>query len=97
MTTTVVVHFYAKPGQEDELRRHMLHAVPRLPELPGCHGGSIFYDVDAPSLFVLIEHWDSVDAHKAYIERLEDDGTMTTLEPLLDQPPRRRYLGGVGS
>ena len=92
MTTTVIVHFHAKQGKEDELRKFMMPAIPRLSELKGCEGGSLFHDIDEPGLYVLVEHWESVDAHKAYIEQIESDGTMDDMMPLLDRPPERRYL-----
>jgi quinol monooxygenase YgiN len=90
--TTVVVHFHAKAGHGAELRDHIVPAIPKLSDLEGCFGGSLYYDIDSPDLIVLIEHWVSVEAHKAYIHRIETDGTMDALNPLLDRPPQRRYL-----
>jgi quinol monooxygenase YgiN len=90
--TTIVVHFYAKPGHGAELRHFIMPAIPRLTELPGCRGGSLYHDIDTPDVCVLIEHWDSVEAHKAYIHKVETDGTMERMGPLLDRPPERRYL-----
>ncbi len=91
-TTTVIVHFHAKPGMESDLRRFLRPAIPRLSDLEGCCGGSLFHDIDTPDLFVLVEHWESVSAHKNYIDRIERDGTMDKLLPLLAGPPKRRYL-----
>ena len=91
--TTVIVHFHAKPGKADALRQFILPAIPRLTELRGCRGGSLFNDLDDPLLFVLVEHWDSKEAHLAFIDQIESDGTMADMEPLLARPPARRYLG----
>ena len=91
--TTVIVHFYAKPGKEDALRQMIVPAIPRLSELRGCRGGSLFNDLEEPGLFVLVEHWDSPEDHKAYIAQIEADGTMDAMTPLLAKPPQRRYLG----
>lgn len=91
-TTTVIVNFYAKEGKEDELGRFITPAIPRLGELDGCLGGSLYHDMDEPNLFVLVEHWESVEKHKAYIEQIENDGTMDEMNPLLEKPPQRRYM-----
>lgn len=93
--TTVVVKFFAKPGSEAELRTMIGPAIPRLADLEGCRGGSLYYDIDEPQVFVLIEHWDSVAQHKAYIDRVEADGTMARMKPLLEKPPERRYLDSL--
>jgi len=90
--TTIIVHFYAKPGKVDELRDFIMPAIPRLRELRGCRGGSLYNDIDEPDLFVLVEHWDSAEDHKAYIDTIEEDGTMERMRPLLAREPERRYL-----
>ena len=91
-TTTIIVNFHAKPERVRDLRALLADAIPRLSELPGCRGGSLHHDVDEPELFVLIEHWDTADQHRAYLDRIEQDGTMKRLMPLLARPPERRYL-----
>ena len=91
--TTVVVHFHAKAGKGAELHALIGPAVPRLKDLDGCVGGSLYYDIDSPDLIVLIEHWESVEAHRAFIARIEADGTMDEINPLLESEPARRYLG----
>ena len=94
--TTVVVRFTARDGQVEALRRMIAPAIPRLAELPGCRGGSLYYDIDEPRVFVLIEHWESAEAHRAYLRRLDEDGTMERMLTLLASPPDRRYLGAHG-
>ncbi len=93
-TTTVVVSFFAKPGFETDLWSMIVPAVAHLSDLVGCRGGSLYHDVDEPGRFVLIEHWDSVAEHKAYIDQIESDGTMERMNPMLERPPERRYLRG---
>ena len=95
--TTVIVHFHAKADKVDELSKFILPAIPRLSGLPGCRGGSLYHDMDEPELFVLVEHWDSVERHQAYIEQIENDGTMERMRPLLAKAPERRYLKVPGS
>ena len=95
--TTIIVHFYAKAGQGEALRDFVMPAIPRLHELEGCVGGSLYHDLDDPDTVVLIEHWDSAEAHRAYFERIERDGTMDRLRPLLAREPERRYLAGAGA
>ncbi|MCO4771028.1 MAG: antibiotic biosynthesis monooxygenase [Deltaproteobacteria bacterium] len=90
---TIVVHFHAAEGKRSELRKLLGRAVPRLADLPGCRGGSLYNDIDEPLLFVLVEHWESRPSHEAYLHRIEEDGTMDGLRPLLASDPERRYLG----
>lgn len=93
--TTIVVHFHAQPGQGATLRDVLMPAIPHLRDLPGCYGGSLYHDLDLPDTVVLIEHWESADAHRRYIAQIEQDGTMDRLRPLLSGEPQRRYLGEV--
>jgi len=51
---TVVVHFRAASGKESALRGVLGGAVPRLGDLDGCKGGSLYNDIDEPDLFVLV-------------------------------------------
>lgn len=90
--TTIVVRFTAHPDRVEDLRRAISPAIPRLSRLDGCAGGSLYYDMDEPNVFVIIEHWESPEAHKAYLAQIERDGTMDTLRALLAEPPKRRYL-----
>ncbi len=94
--TTIVVQFHAAPGKTRELRHMIQSAMPRLADLPGCLGGSLHYDMGDPDTFVIIEHWESAQAHKDYVQRLEEDGTMDRMRPLLTSDPDRRYLGPEG-
>lgn len=89
---TVIVHFRASEGNRAALRAVLGPAVPRLADLPGCTGGSLYNDIDDPELFVLVEHWESEAAHTAYLHRIEEEGTMDALRPLLVGDPKRRYL-----
>jgi len=91
---TVVVHFRAASGKESALRGVLGGAVPRLGDLDGCKGGSLYNDIDEPDLCVLVEHWDTRDDHAAYLASLEADGTMDSIRPLLAGEPERRYLRG---
>ena len=89
---TVIVHFRAKEGNRSALRAALGPAVPHLKDLKGCTGGGLYNDIEDPELFVLVEHWESEDAHKAFLNRIEEDGTMDGLRPLLVGDPERRYL-----
>jgi quinol monooxygenase YgiN len=89
---TVVVHFRAKEGRSADLRRVISAAVPNLSGLRGCRGGTLHHDIDDDDLFVLVERWDTAADHKAYLQAIEDDGTMDALRPLLAGEPQRRYL-----
>jgi len=93
--TTIVVHFHAPAGQGLALRDALMPAIPHLSALPGCYGGSLYHDLDLPDTVVLIEHWESVEAHRGYIAQIEHDGTMDRLRPLLAGEPERRYLGAI--
>ena len=90
--TTVIVHFIAKSDKVDQLRDFIMPAIPRLRDLRGCLGGSLYHDIEEPELFVLVEHWQTAADHKAYIETIETDGTMAAMRPLLEREPVRRYL-----
>lgn len=93
--TTVIVHFWAKPGFEKDLGTFIMPAIPRLTELSGCRGGSLYYDIDEPRLYVLVEHWESREAHQRYIAQIESDGTMDRMRPMLEKEPDRRYMAGA--
>lgn len=95
LPVTIIVHFRAKAGQADALRTFLSPAILRLSKLPSCRGGSLYSDADDPDLLVLVEHWDSAQAHKSYLDDMESQGKMGELRELLAEAPQRRYLNAT--
>jgi len=51
------------PGKEADFEASMLRAIPIMESHPKCHGVSVRRQLEDPSIYVLLVHWESYEAH----------------------------------
>ena len=66
MTVARVYYMYAKDGMADELEQGLCKLVDLVMDnLEGCRGVEVRRDIETAGRFMFVEHWDSIEAHKA--------------------------------
>jgi heme-degrading monooxygenase HmoA len=53
-----------RPGAEQEFEAAMAQALPIIRRQPGCRSAEVSRCVEQPSAYLLLAHWDSVEAHE---------------------------------
>ncbi|HLJ81331.1 MAG TPA: antibiotic biosynthesis monooxygenase family protein [Ktedonobacterales bacterium] len=91
MSVTRISEFRARAGKSDELRAFLVSIVPGIASSPGCQSAQLLQGHDDPARFVVIEVWDSMDAHQASVKNIPPEA-VTSIMPLLDSPPRGDYF-----
>ena len=91
MSVTRINDFRAKEGKADALRALLTQVIPSIASLKGCLSCKLLQSQDTPSLFVVLEVWDSVDSHKAAVKDIPPEMLMTVVE-LLEGRPSGEYF-----
>lgn len=83
---TVVRHYImtAIDGRGHELLAALQAIGTSVTLMPGCGGVEILRDIDVPDRFVLMERWDSVEAHQQCLSKLPQDLVDSLLAPLAE-------------
>jgi quinol monooxygenase YgiN len=91
---TIVRHYMmqAAPGQEEALRGILLTLADNMAAgIEGCLGAELLRDTSNAARFVLIEKWESVDAHGAAVATLPRE-TGKALRAALAHPLEGAYF-----
>lgn len=96
MTITRIGEMRAKTGQEKALQAFIETTVlPALQAAGGLQSCHVLQNAVDPSRFILIELWDSMEAHQASARAI-DPRQMETVMRLLAAPPRGEYFSDNG-
>jgi quinol monooxygenase YgiN len=91
MPTTVIVNFEAKPGKRGALIE-LLSGVQPVAIEAGCHSVAVHTVEDSDTRVVEIEHWDSRQAHEAFVGAAVEAGAFAPFDELLGGPFEILYL-----
>ncbi len=89
-----VLRHYRMTAADDrgaDLRAALVDLAATVSPLPGCEKVELFVDPRDPATFVFIEHWRSVEDHKAAGAALGKDA-FAPVAATLSAPPEGRYL-----
>ncbi len=90
MSITRISEFQAKDGQAQGLREFLNSIVPTIEASEGCLSCRLLQDQDDERRFVVIELWDSIEAHKASVKEIPPE-QLEQIMQLLASPPQGRY------
>lgn len=90
MTVTRINEFRAKHGQRDQLRDRLQSFVPTIESSPGCRSCVLFEDHGDATRLIVIEVWDSIEAHQGALRGVPPAAFADTMH-LLAEPPTGRY------
>jgi quinol monooxygenase YgiN len=87
-TVTVLARFKAKPGLEPRLRDRLLALMSPSRRDPGCLNYDLHQGLEDQTQFVFHENWESRGHLEAHRQTPHVQGFLTTMEPLLAEPPQ---------
>ncbi len=91
MTVARLYRMTAKPETATALRDALIALAAAVETLPGCHGAELLHDQNDPTLFIFIEKWESVEAHKGAGKQLPK-AALAPVMAALAGPPDGAYL-----
>ena len=94
MSVTRINEFQAREGKGDTLRELIRSFVPFIETSPGCHSCQLLQNQDDSTRIVVIEVWDSVEAHQESAKNIPP-GTLEEATLLLAGPPQGGYYRAV--
>lgn len=80
----------AAAGRVDELRNFMLSIIPMILSSEGCLFCELLQNQEDASKFMMIEVWESIEAHRASIKNIPI-GKLDEIRSLLAVPPSGHY------
>lgn len=95
MAITRINHFEAKPGRTAELRELLTSVVDTIRSASGCRSCRLLEATDEDRQFVIVEVWESVEAHRTAAGSVSPAQTELAMA-LLVGPPNGIYYRSVG-
>ena len=84
----------AKPETTEALRDFLLSIMPGIRNSQGCEDVQLYQSQDDPTKFIMIEVWDSVEAHHASVKEIPPE-LIAQIRPLLASAPSGGYFSQV--
>ncbi len=91
MAITRINHFEAKHERQSELGAFLESIIGLVKTSAGCISCQLLRALDAPTKFVIVEVWDSVDSHQA-AAKIVPVAKIQEIMPLLASPPAGAYF-----
>lgn len=90
MDVTRINEFKARDDESDSLRAFLVSLLPLIEGAQGCRSCRLLQSREDPAHMVMIEEWDSVEAHQASL-KLIPPGTFKQVTDILARPPHGEY------
>lgn len=84
----VVVHLLIQKGRTEEAVAAFAPAIESSQDEPGCMLSALHRDVHDPDALVLIEQWESQEAHERHLEQEHVQKLTETVSPLVAELPK---------
>lgn len=90
MSITRINEFQARDGQGDALRDLIQSFVPMIEASEGCQSCQLLQGQDDPTRIIVIEVWDSAEAHQASLKNIPPSALGQAMT-LLAGPPKGAF------
>ena len=87
----VIVTFDVQPQSLSAFRNLLAQVRSELPSVPGCAAVRTLQSAASPTVFTLIEDWNSEHAHRRHHEQLQRSGAWDGIARHLSRPPESHY------
>lgn len=91
MSITRLSEFRAQAGKIGELRAFLQSIVPGIVSSDGCLSCQLLQGHDNSARFLMVEVWESIEAHQASLKNVAPEAFARVME-LLDGSPRGGYF-----
>jgi quinol monooxygenase YgiN len=91
MSVTRISEFRAQAGKEDALRDFLSSLVPAILSSDGCRSCQLLQGHDDVTRFVMIEVWDSIEAHQASVKNIPAEAFQGVMKLLAGAPSGEYY------
>ena len=91
MTITRINEFQARADMINELQAFLLSIVPSISSSDGCLSCQVLQSHADPTQYVVLEAWDSIEAHQASAKAIPPEMFANVMQ-LLAGPPRGEYF-----
>lgn len=91
MSISRIGEVQAKPELVNELREFLLAIIPGIEASEGCESVQLYQSEEDPSMFLMIEVWDSVEWHQASVKNIPPE-KLGEIRPLLATSPSGSYF-----
>lgn len=93
MSITRIAENQAKEGEGDKLRELLHSFAPLLSSSGGFHSHQVLQNISDPTRIVVIEVWDSIQAHQAAAQKIPVNAFERTMMLLASRPKGEYYRG----
>lgn len=90
MSITRLNEFQAAEGKADELFVFLKSLIPYISSSEGCSSCEVLRGQESTDTFIVIEKWESIEAHKLSIENYPKE-EMQAAMPLFGAPPKGSF------
>jgi quinol monooxygenase YgiN len=90
VSITRISNFEAREGMADKLHAFLLSIKPHIEKSPGCESLQLLRNQQNANLFVVIEAWSSIEAHRASLKNAPTEKLGEAML-LLAGPPTGAY------
>jgi len=95
MSVTRLNEFRARPDKIEELRAFLSTVAEGIAALSGCQSSRLLQSQGDQARFVVLEVWDSIEAHQAAAQNIAPDSIAGVME-LIDGRPQGEYFNSPG-
>ena len=92
MSVQLIITFNVAAGKLPAFTQIMQQVKSSLPQVAGCQAVRMFNGMTDDHVFVLIETWDSAEAHRAHIANVIESGGWNHLRAHLECDPVSGYF-----
>lgn len=90
MNVTRIGETQARDGKEEELREFLFSILTIIRSSKGCQSVEMYQNRDDPARFMIIEEWESVEAHQDSVKNIPSE-KLAKIRPLLASAPHGSY------
>ena len=76
---------------EEEMKEFLVSIMPLITGSEGCESCQLFQSQEDATTFLMVEVWDSVEAHQASVKHIPPE-KLAEIRPLLASTPNGRYF-----
>lgn len=81
----------AKEELTEKLRDFLMSIMPGISSSEGCESVQLYQSQDDPSKFVMVETWDRIESHQAFVKNIPPE-KLGEIRPLLAASPSGSYF-----